>query len=46
MDYRLEKVNTQQQVPKDALNISILLGLQEEIIDIAREYYKEGEKHE
>jgi DNA mismatch repair protein MutS2 len=46
MDYRLEKVNTQQQVPKDALNISILLGLQEEIIDIAREYYKEGDKHE
>jgi DNA mismatch repair protein MutS2 len=46
MDYRLEKVSTQQQVPKDALNISILLGLQEEIIDIARQYYKEGEKHE
>lgn len=46
MEYRLEKVNTQQQVPKDALNISILLGLQEEIINIAREYYKEGEEHE
>jgi dsDNA-specific endonuclease/ATPase MutS2 len=46
MDYRLEKANTGQQVPKDALSISILLGLQSEIIDIAREYYKEGEKHD
>jgi DNA mismatch repair protein MutS2 len=44
MDYRLEKVTKEQQVPKDALNISILLGLQEEIIDIARQYYEEGGK--
>jgi dsDNA-specific endonuclease/ATPase MutS2 len=46
MDYRLERVNEKQEVPKDALNITILLGLQDEIIDIARDYYKEGEKHE
>ena len=46
MDYRLEKVTRSHRVPKDALNISILLGLQEEIIDIAKAYYKEGEKHE
>lgn len=39
MDYRLEKVIKDQEVPKDALNISILLGLQEEIIDIAKGYY-------
>jgi DNA mismatch repair protein MutS2 len=39
MDYRLEKVNIKQQVPKDALNISVLLGLQEDIIKIAKEYY-------
>jgi dsDNA-specific endonuclease/ATPase MutS2 len=40
MDYRLEKATREQRVPKDALNISILLGLQEEIIDIAKEYYE------
>lgn len=42
MDYRLEKVAKEQEAPKDALNIARLLGLQEEIIDIAGEYYKGG----
>lgn len=44
MDYRLEKVTKEQQVPKDALNVAILLGLQEEIVDIAMEYYREDHK--
>lgn len=39
MDYRLEIVSTKDEVPKDALNICILLGLQEDIINIAKENY-------
>ncbi|HSQ87485.1 MutS-related protein [Romboutsia sp.] len=35
MDYRLEKVNKETKVPKDALNICKLLGLSNEIIEIA-----------
>lgn len=42
MEYRLEKVSKESTVPKDALKISMLLGLDEEIIDIAKEYYYEG----
>ena len=42
MDYRLEKVSNLDVVPKDALNISILLGLEPEIINIIKESY-EGE---
>jgi DNA mismatch repair protein MutS2 len=41
MEYRLEKVSVEDEVPKDALNISVLLGLQDEVIDIAKEYYDE-----
>ena len=41
MEYRLEKVSKESEVPKDALNIAMLLGLDEEIIDIAKGYYKE-----
>lgn len=37
MDYRLEEVRDKHQIPKDALNIAILMGLKEEII-------KEAEK--
>lgn len=40
MDYRLEKVSKEKTVPEDALNICILLGLEEEIINIAKDYYK------
>ncbi|WP_051986448.1 MULTISPECIES: MutS-related protein [Clostridium] len=39
MDYRLEQVSSSNRVPKDALNISVLLGLQEEIVNIAKKYY-------
>lgn len=35
MDYRLEKVNKETKVPKDAINICKLLGLDNEIINIA-----------
>lgn len=45
MDYKLEKVSKENKVPKDALNISILLGLEEEIIDIAKEYYCEEDEY-
>jgi dsDNA-specific endonuclease/ATPase MutS2 len=40
MDYRLEKATKEKKVPRDALNISVLLGLQDEIVDIAKEYYE------
>jgi dsDNA-specific endonuclease/ATPase MutS2 len=43
MDYRLEKVLKDSVVPKDALNIARVLGLQGEILDIAKEFYKDGE---
>lgn len=36
MDYRLEVVNTQSQIPKDALNIAKMLGVYDEIIYTAR----------
>ncbi len=43
MEYRLEKVSKENKVPKDALNIAVLLGLEEEIVDIAKSFYnKEG----
>ncbi len=45
MDYRLEKVSSEDKVPKDALNISMLLGLEESVIDIAKEYYEKGEEY-
>ncbi|MGL6104882.1 MutS-related protein [Romboutsia sp.] len=35
MDYRLEKVDKEAKVPKDAINICKLLGLDNEIINIA-----------
>lgn len=39
MDYSLEKVSKENEVPKDALNICVLLGLEDEIIKITKEYY-------
>ncbi|MGL5312571.1 MAG: MutS-related protein [Peptostreptococcaceae bacterium] len=45
MDYRLEKVNKETKVPKDALNICALLGLQDEVINIAKKHY-EGDVNE
>ncbi|MGH4138578.1 MutS-related protein [Clostridium sp.] len=43
MDYKLEKVSKENKVPKDALNIALLLGLQNEIVDIAKEFYNQEE---
>lgn len=45
MDYRLEKVKKETKVPKDALNICALLGLQDEVISIAKKHY-EGDVNE
>jgi DNA mismatch repair protein MutS2 len=45
MDYRLERVSSSNAVPKDALNISILLGLDDDIIDIATNYYDKEDNH-
>lgn len=46
MDYRLELVSNENLVPKDALNICILLGLEQEIIDITKTYYSSITKKE
>ncbi len=40
MDYRLERVQNHCKVPKDALNISTLLGLDNELINLIMEYYR------
>ncbi|MBU3091293.1 hypothetical protein K2F40_14405 [Clostridium sp. CM028] len=39
MNYKLEKVSKENEVPKDALNIALLLGLEKEIVDIAKSFY-------
>ncbi|MBM7616257.1 lysine 5,6-aminomutase reactivase ATPase KamC [Alkaliphilus hydrothermalis] len=39
MDYRLEPVENEENVPKDGLNIATLLGLDSEIIEIAKAHY-------
>jgi dsDNA-specific endonuclease/ATPase MutS2 len=44
MNYSLEKVSVNNEVPKDALNVAMLLGLQDDVLDIARKYYEEGYK--
>jgi len=43
MEYKLEKVSKENKVPKDALNIAALLGLDEKIVDLAKGLYKEEE---
>lgn len=40
MDYRLKVVKNQTEVPKDALNIATLMGLDEKILKLAEEYMK------
>ncbi len=40
MDYRLEVVENDRQVPKDALNIAKMLGINAEIIEGAQKYIK------
>ncbi|MCX5975491.1 MAG: hypothetical protein NTV33_01320 [Coprothermobacterota bacterium] len=36
MQYRLERVEPERRVPHDALKIALLLGLEEEVIELAR----------
>lgn len=38
MDYRLKKVDQDTQVPKDAINIAKLMGLEDEVLSRAEEY--------
>ena len=45
MDYKLERVLGNNMVPKDALNICVLLGLEKSIVDIAKNYYEMGEEY-
>lgn len=45
MDYKLERVSSNNRVPKDALNISILLGLEKSVVDIAKNFYEAGEEY-
>jgi len=40
MDYRLKTVEREEEIPKDALNISKILGLNDEIINRAKEFIK------
>ncbi|HHW57014.1 MAG TPA: hypothetical protein GXX15_04965 [Clostridia bacterium] len=42
MDYSLEKVDSFCEVPKDALNICKILGL-EEVVELAEKYYEKEE---
>ncbi|MCM1990139.1 MutS-related protein [Oceanirhabdus seepicola] len=44
MDYRLERVMGKDSVPKDALNIAMLLGIDEEISRKIKELYGEEEE--
>lgn len=39
MDYRLEKVDNINEVPKDALNVAELLGFEDEVLKIAKKMY-------
>jgi len=41
MDYRLYKVTKDTKVPRDALNIAKMLGIEQEIIEAAKKYLKE-----
>ncbi len=40
MDYRLKTVSSEEEIPKDALNIAKILGLNDEIIKRAKEFIK------
>ncbi|WP_371801867.1 MutS-related protein [Candidatus Lokiarchaeum ossiferum] len=46
MDYRLERVQHDSIVPKDALNIAILLGLTDNIVKYAKNQYNQMEKND
>ena len=38
MDFRLAKVDSNSEIPKDALNIAKMLGIDREIIENAKKY--------
>ena len=40
MDYRLQRVENQSEIPKDALNIAKMLGIGSDIIERAKDYIK------
>jgi len=40
MDYRLQKINGDYQVPKDAMHIATILGLESEFLTILRRHYQ------
>ena len=44
MDYRLYRVDSEAQVPKEALSIAAMLGINKEIVEGAKKYMKKGEK--
>ncbi len=44
MDYRLARIEKGGNVPKDALNIAMMLGIGPEIIDRAKEFIEEAAK--
>ena len=44
MDYRLTHVESSGEIPKDALNIAKMLGIDKDIIEKAKEYMRKGEK--
>lgn len=44
MDYRLTHVESSREIPKDALNIAKMLGIDKDIIEKAKEYMRKGEK--
>ena len=46
MDYRLERVQHDSVVPKDALNIAILLGLHDTIVKSAKNQYNQIENND
>lgn len=44
MDYRLMPVHHAKEIPKDALNIAKMLGIDRDIIEKAKDYISKGEK--
>ena len=44
MDYRLRRQEGQADVPRDALHIAQMLGIESDIIDRAKHYLGKGEK--
>lgn len=44
MDYRLTHVESSREIPKDALNIAKMLGIDKDIIEKAKEYMSKRRK--